>query len=48
MKNYEFEIAEQFALQTNQHIFLTGKAGTGKTTLLKHIAEKTTKNFVGL
>src|SRR2546423_814377 len=28
------------------HIFLTGKAGTGKTTLLKKIAEKTAKNFV--
>ena len=42
----EFLIAEQFALQTDQHIFLTGKAGSGKTTLLKQIAEKTTKNFV--
>ncbi len=42
----EFEIAEQFALQTDQHIFLTGKAGSGKTTLLKQIAEKTTKNFM--
>lgn len=44
--NSEFDIASQFALYTNQHIFLTGKAGSGKTTLLKHIAEKTTKNFV--
>ena len=46
MENHEFLLAEQFALHTSQHIFLTGKAGTGKTTLLKHIAEKTTKNFV--
>ena len=46
MENHEFLLAEQFALHTDQHIFLTGKAGTGKTTLLKHIAEKTTKNFV--
>lgn len=46
MQNPETEIAEQFALQTRQHFFLTGKAGTGKTTLLKNIAEKTSKNFV--
>ncbi|MEO5571224.1 MAG: helix-turn-helix domain-containing protein [Bacteroidia bacterium] len=46
MTNPEFEFAEQFALHTEQHIFLTGKAGSGKTTLLKHIADKTTKNFV--
>lgn len=42
----EFELAEQFALYTHRHFFLTGKAGTGKTTLLKHIAQRTTKNFV--
>lgn len=46
MENYEFELAEQFALQTNKHFFLTGKAGSGKTTLLKKIAQQTTKNFV--
>lgn len=46
MENYEFELAEQFALQTNKHFFLTGKAGSGKTTLLKKIAKQTTKNFV--
>lgn len=27
----------QFINQTNQSIFLTGKAGTGKTTLLKKL-----------
>ncbi len=46
MDNYEFELAEQFALQTNKHFFLTGKAGSGKTTLLRQIAKQTTKNFV--
>lgn len=46
MANREFEIAEQFALHTKRHFFLTGKAGTGKTTLLKTVAEKTSKNFV--
>jgi len=29
------EFVEQFVNQTNETIFLTGKAGTGKTTLLK-------------
>lgn len=46
MENPELHLAEQFALNTARHIFLTGKAGTGKTTLLKKIAGKTTKNFV--
>lgn len=45
MENQELYLAEQFALHTNKHFFLTGKAGTGKTTLLKKIAEKTKKNF---
>ena len=30
---------------TNQPIFLTGKAGTGKTTLLRQIRDTTNKNF---
>nr|WP_199158592.1 HRDC domain-containing protein [Pedobacter sp. ASV2] len=34
-----------FLKQTNQPIFLTGKAGTGKTTLLRHIKSTTEKNF---
>jgi len=32
--------------QTNQNIFLTGKAGTGKTTLLREIVKSTHKNAV--
>jgi ATP-dependent DNA helicase PIF1 len=46
MTNPEFELAEQFALFTRKHCFITGKAGTGKTTLLKRIVEKTNKNVV--
>lgn len=46
MQNPELYLAEQFALYTNRHFFLTGKAGTGKTTLLKTIAAKTTKKLV--
>lgn len=36
----------QFINRTNKSIFLTGKAGTGKTTLLKEILETTHKNTV--
>lgn len=34
-----------FIKYTNQPIFLTGKAGTGKTTLLRKIKSETRKNF---
>jgi len=40
------EAAAQFVNSTISHIFLTGKAGTGKTTFLKDLALKTHKNFV--
>ena len=40
------EVAAQFVNSTISHIFLTGKAGTGKTTFLKDLASKTHKNFV--
>jgi ABC-type ATPase involved in cell division len=36
----------QFINQTNKSVFLTGKAGTGKTTLLKEIIATTHKNVV--
>lgn len=36
----------QFINQTNRSVFLTGKAGTGKTTLLREIISKTYKNTV--
>ena len=36
----------RFINQTNKSIFLTGKAGTGKTTLLKQIIATTHKNTV--
>ncbi len=44
--NIERELAEQFILYTNRNVFLTGRAGTGKTTLLQDILSKTTKNSV--
>lgn len=46
MQNYERHIAEQFVLHTSKNVFLTGRAGTGKTTFLHDIAKKTTKNSV--
>jgi hypothetical protein len=36
----------KFVNQTSRSVFLTGKAGTGKTTLLKKIIETTHKNVV--
>ncbi|SEM75187.1 Helix-turn-helix domain-containing protein [bacterium A37T11] len=35
--NLAFNHAVSFVNQTNRHIFLTGKAGTGKTTFLRYI-----------
>ena len=42
----EAAIAEQFINQTSKNIFLTGKAGTGKTTFLKYILSATYKRTV--
>ena len=44
--NSVFQLATDFVNQTAQHIFLTGKAGTGKTTFLKHIRNATHKNCI--
>lgn len=40
------EIAAKFINYTSRHIFLTGKAGTGKTTFLRNIIELTHKKAV--
>ena len=40
------DFTERFINQTNRSVFLTGKAGTGKTTLLKKIIDSTHKNTV--
>lgn len=44
--NIEFNYASDFVKHTNRLVYLTGKAGTGKTTFLKHLRETTTKNTV--
>ncbi len=41
-----FQLADAFVNQTGSNIFLTGKAGTGKTTFLQHIRETSFKNPV--
>src|ERR1700749_4878193 len=43
--NKEFQLAVQFVNQTARPIFLTGRAGTGKTTFLKHIRENSFKKM---
>lgn len=40
------KFASRFLNTTSSHVFLTGKAGTGKTTFLKSLAEHTHKNFI--
>ena len=42
MNRQLFELAEH----TNRSIFLTGKAGTGKTTFLNDFVKKTRKKFI--
>ncbi|HMN05791.1 MAG TPA: helix-turn-helix domain-containing protein [Flavobacteriales bacterium] len=39
-------LAARFVNSTNRHVFLTGKAGTGKTTFLHQLARSTHKRFV--
>lgn len=41
-----FDKVLSFTEHTGQSIFLTGKAGTGKTTLLRQIREKSSKKLV--
>lgn len=43
--NSIFEKAVSFVNHTNKHLFLTGKAGTGKTTFLKYIREHSFKKL---
>ena len=43
--NTMFQLAVQFVNQTSRTVFLTGKAGTGKTTFLKYIRENSFKKM---
>ena len=44
--NQKLDFVEELVLFTDSHIFLTGKAGTGKTTFLKNLPLKTYKRMV--
>ena len=46
--NKEFQDALQLITHTRQSVFLTGKAGTGKSTFLKYICNHTKKKYVVL
>lgn len=46
--NNHFKLAFDALEYTNECIFITGKAGTGKSTLLKHFVANTKKNCVVL
>jgi hypothetical protein len=45
-RNEIFDLAYRFVTETSENIFLTGKAGTGKTTFLKYLKENASKNIV--
>ena len=47
-KNESLQLAEQYVNQTRRNIFLTGKAGTGKTTFVNNLKSTTFKRFVVL
>jgi hypothetical protein len=40
-----YQLAKEFALFTNRSVFLTGKAGTGKTTFLRKLKNETKKQI---
>lgn len=44
--NRELELAWEYAEHTGVSIFLTGKAGTGKTTFLKTLRQRSAKSMV--
>ncbi len=44
--NHELALAREYLAQTDRNIFLTGKAGTGKTTFLKDAVEGIPKRSV--
>ncbi len=45
-RNEIFDLAYRFVTETSENIFLTGKAGTGKTTFLKYLKDNCAKNII--
>ena len=48
LENDEFQNAWKLIKYTHSSVFLTGKAGTGKSTFLRYICSKTKKKYVVL
>ncbi len=47
-KSPQFKEAMRIMEKTSEHVLITGRAGTGKSTLLNHFRKKTKKNVVVL
>ncbi len=47
-QNHELQLAFSLIAHTNSSFFLTGRAGTGKTTFLKNVQELVAKKFIVL
>ena len=45
-KNAELDLALQFIEKTDRNLFITGKAGTGKTTFLHNVKAASLKRIV--
>jgi hypothetical protein len=45
-ENHELNLAGDFVQHTGNHVFLTGKAGTGKTTFLRNLKKNTAKRMI--
>ena len=46
LSNPQLDLAFDFVRFTGQNLFLTGKAGTGKTTFLKNLKQNSPKRMV--
>jgi tRNA uridine 5-carbamoylmethylation protein Kti12 len=46
VENIELQLAKDFIKYTNRNIFLTGKAGTGKTTFLRSMQKSSLKRMI--
>lgn len=46
MDNLVFDLASEFVRSTAAHIYLTGKAGTGKTTFLRTVVPESGKKYI--
>lgn len=45
-ENSELELAREFVFETGTNLYLTGKAGTGKTTFLRELRRQSAKRMV--